>query len=493
MSNDASHEPLLNGAAQLPDRQPVSRRTLFSVLAASCIMCFCFQFYDVAFTTVFPETLEGQLCRDLHDNVTDPLADPRCKGDAVQSELALLINIEMSLETVPPLLCGAAYSVLADVHGRKPILVLVMGGKVLYGLANIAICWFYEYLPTKLLWAAPSMYFLGGGDKVGAGIMTTMLTDILPESQITASFFALSSAFTLASLLGAYFATAVLRHGHYFALFSILSVQIVNFILALLIPETLNTRHRPSRNCPSPGPKPNDKLSARIKVLCTKLAASLKCVFGGSNKRLTLLLLCVFLNGIGKDAVNNIRKQYAVKRYGLSWADAGLIVSVEYLVRLFLLVVAVPLLLLAFRKAQVRPITQSAGILRFSNLSIFVGTCIGAAATKTGEFTASQAIFGLGGCLEPTMRSLVAVTALDSGRSSALTAVEVLAMLGAAVGGPVVAATFSLGISWGGGWIGLPLYIGAGFLLATSLVLLAMRFHDERRAEGVEEESERLL
>lgn len=103
-------------------------------------MLFCSQLYASSFNTVLFETLEGLLCRDMYDDVGDPLADPRCKGEAVQSELSLLTSIEASFEMIPPMLCGIVYGLVADVYGRRPILMLSTFGAVLYGALDIAVC-----------------------------------------------------------------------------------------------------------------------------------------------------------------------------------------------------------------------------------------------------------------------------------------------------------------------------------------------------------------
>lgn len=142
-------QPLIGNGAATPaadhdvhDHKPVPRRVFWSVLIMCYMMTFCSQCYAAAFNTSLYETLEGLLCRDMHDGVLDPVADPRCKGQDVQAELSVLISIEASLETLPPILCGIVFGMIADVYGRKPVLILAVSGGLVYGLLDIAVCTF---------------------------------------------------------------------------------------------------------------------------------------------------------------------------------------------------------------------------------------------------------------------------------------------------------------------------------------------------------------
>lgn len=138
MSDLSENEPLLDNAPA--ERKPVARGIFWRVVVLSYIMLFCSQLFANSFNTVLYQTLEGLLCGDMYDDVGDPLTDPRCKGEAVQAELSLLTSIESTFEMIPPLICGIVYGLLADVYGRKPILILSTFGAVLYGALDIAIC-----------------------------------------------------------------------------------------------------------------------------------------------------------------------------------------------------------------------------------------------------------------------------------------------------------------------------------------------------------------
>ncbi|KGQ06446.1 Major facilitator superfamily domain-containing protein 10 [Beauveria bassiana D1-5] len=490
MDGHSESEPLLLDVAPV-ERRPVPRRTFWRAVLLSYAMLFCSQLYASSFNTVLYETLEGLLCRDMYDDVGDPLADPRCKGEAVQSELSLLTSIEASFEMFPPMLCGIVYGLIADVYGRRPILILSTFGAVLYGALDIAICWFHDYVHIKFFWAVPIVYFFTGGGLVAASINYTVVADVSTKSQRSAIFLATTSAFLLGAFFGAYLAAALLPLGHYFAMCAILSVQILGLCASCFVPETITIGEKPQDSVNDAMPF-REKLSAKIAQLRVQSLASLRDIFWGGNTKLTLLLMSTLFTGVGKHLVSSVMKQYAVKRYELSWANAGIILSYANLVRLALCFAGIPLLVIALRKAKVLPIIQDAWISRVSVLVAVTCSCLAGAAPDVGVFTVSVILYAFSSCLEPTVRSLVVAMGRDAGTGSIISALEVLTAVSIAIAGPVIAATFRLGMRLGGGWIGLPMYIGGGIMVPGALILLFMRF-DEEVAEELAEESEGLL
>ncbi|OAR01103.1 hypothetical protein LLEC1_06470 [Akanthomyces lecanii] len=414
MTDHGDNEPLLVGASA--ERSPVSRRTFWRVVLLSYTMLFCSQLYASSFNTVLFETLEGLLCRDMFGDVGDPLADPRCKGEAVQSELSLLTSIEASFEMIPPMVCGIVYGLVADVYGRRPILMLSTFGAVLYGALDIAIC-----------------------------------------------------MFVFMSHCG----------------------MVVGFFAACLMPETITIGEKTHDTVDDAAPF-SKKLSARVAELRAQSVSSLRDMFWGGNTKLTLLLFSTLFTGVGKQLVGSVMKQYAVKRYELSWARAGIILSYANLLRLGLCFLGIPLLTTALRRAKVLPITQDAWISRISVLVAVVCSCLAGAATDVGDFTVSIVLYAFSYCLEPTVRSLVVSMGRGAGTGSIVSAMEVLTAVSIAIAGPIIAATFRLGMKLGGDWIGLPMYIGGGIMVPGALILWLMRF-DEEIAEELAEESEGLL
>ncbi|KAJ2965840.1 hypothetical protein NQ176_g10426 [Zarea fungicola] len=88
------------------------------------------------------------------------------------------------------------------------------------------------------------------------------------------------------------------------------------------------------------------------------------------------------------------------------------------------------------------------------------------------------------------MRSLLITTARDSGTGVLFATLQVVLSLGIVVSGPLIAATFRLGLHWGRAWLGLPLLVSGAIVAPTAIVLFVMSFdHSSDKgateAEGV--------
>lgn len=100
------------------------------------------------------------------------------------------------------------------------------------------------------------------------------------------------------------------------------SIQLFGLILSFFLPETLHIKGKPHDVVEQSGPI-TKKLSDKIGELRSKSLSSLKEMFWGSNVKLTLLLMSSLFTGIGRDVVGAVRKQYAVRRYGLEWTEVS--------------------------------------------------------------------------------------------------------------------------------------------------------------------------
>lgn len=131
---------------------------------------------------------------------------------------------------------------------------------------------------------------------------------------------AISSAFLVGAFLSAYLAKAIVPLGNYGGMGAVLLVQVVGLVASLFMPETIHLRGEKQDAVENVAPF-SKKLSAKVAELRVKSVASLREIFWGGNTKLTLLLLSTLFTGVGKHVVGSVMKQYAVKRYELSWVN----------------------------------------------------------------------------------------------------------------------------------------------------------------------------
>lgn len=110
------------------------------VLVFGYISMFFLTLYPSIFHTALTQTMEGNICQILHPNVTNPVADLRCKDAEVQAELSLVLGLESTFGLLPTLLFSIPYGMAADIYGRKPIVILSAIGGTLYNLTAMIVC-----------------------------------------------------------------------------------------------------------------------------------------------------------------------------------------------------------------------------------------------------------------------------------------------------------------------------------------------------------------
>lgn len=67
--------------------------------------------------------------------------------------------------------------------GRRPIYALAIIGMNVGSVWQMAVGWFSDTLPIRLYWIGPLCIMIGGGNAVLNGTLSSMLADILPESE----------------------------------------------------------------------------------------------------------------------------------------------------------------------------------------------------------------------------------------------------------------------------------------------------------------------
>lgn len=121
------------------------------------------------------------------------------------------------------------------------------------------------------------------------------------------------------------------------------------------------------------------------------------------------------------------------------------------------------------------PLHKDLWLARAGIVTLVVGAFGIGLASSSPLLVIGLMIYSLGYGYGPAVRGVVVTMA--EGRQTGLlfTSMSLLECLGLLVSGPLLAATFKLGMGWGGVWIGLP-FITAGLcLLCAAVIVLGIR------------------
>ncbi|SCV34275.1 uncharacterized protein FFB14_04756 [Fusarium fujikuroi] len=441
------------------------------------------------FNTILSQILEGILCRQYH-GATDPTSDPRCKDERVQGELSIILSMKATFELLPTVIFSIPYGLAADVYGRKPVLMIATLGCVLYGLAGIMICWFPHIFPLRLLWVAPIISIIGGGPLVPVMMVYAMASDAVPESLRSGVFVVMSTGLVVGTLLSGPAIYYLISSGEWPAIFMSLGFQVLGLITTVFIPETLSLKSEQSDTSSLRG---QTSFTYRIRTgsqeLLTKSFKSLRDIFW-SDSTVTLFIFSLLFIDVGEDIGSIITKQYAAKRFSLTWPEAGVITSIKSFTQLGLCLVALPFAQKIMRQSHVPAITQDIWVARTCVIILVIAYCMAGLADNLVMFIIAVVLSAVNFCLNPALRSLLLTMASSCGAGAVLSAVEVLNAIAAVVSGPVMAAGFRLGMDWGGRWLGLHWFIAMLILMPGALIVVCMRFNNVGRRPDTPEDEE---
>ncbi|CAG1989495.1 hypothetical protein FGSG_02307 [Fusarium graminearum PH-1] len=282
----------------------------------------------------------------------------------------------------------------------------------------------------------------------------------------------------------------VICSGEWPAIFISLGFQVLGLITTFFIPETLALKNeQPEAGNVRGQTTFTHKIRNGSRDLLAKSFKSLRDIFW-SDSTITLFICSLLFIDVGEDIGSIITKQYAAKRFHLSWPEAGVITSVKSFTQLGLCLIALPFAQRVMRRSNVPAITQDVWIARTCVVVLVIAYCLAGFADNLIVFVTAIVLSAVNFCLNPALRSLLLTMAHSAGAGAVLSAVEVLNAIAAVVSGPVMAAGFRLGMEWGGKWLGLHWFIAMLILLPGALIVVCMRFNNVGRRQDTPEDIE---
>ncbi|KAH6962868.1 major facilitator superfamily domain-containing protein [Fusarium avenaceum] len=474
----------VEGQNEVVINEPNPLRQHFKLLALGYLSFIFLKLSPGMFNTILSQILEGILCRQYHDT-TDPTSDPRCKDESVQGELSILLSMKATFELLPTVIFSIPYGLAADVYGRKPVLIIATMGCVIYGLVNLVICWLPEIFPMRLLLAVPLVSIIGGGPLVPVMMVYAMASDSVPESRRSGVFVVLSTGLVVGTLISGPATYYLMPIGEWHAITIALGFQVLGLVTTFFIPETLVVKNEEYDADSSRDRRSiTANIRSRSQELITKSFQSLRDIFW-SDTTITLFVLSLLFIDVGEDIGSIITKQYAAKRFHLSWPEAGFITSMKSFAQLGLCLGALPYAQRVMRKSNISAIKQDVWIARTCLVILVIAYCMAGFADNLVMFVSAIIMSAVNFCLNPALRSLLLAMAHGAGAGAVLSAVEVLNAISAVVAGPVMAEGFRLGMGWGGMWLGLHWFIAMFILLPGAVIIICMRFDAfERRRDS---------
>lgn len=448
------------------------------------LMCVVFLFI-VEFSMYIMEPplqaiMEDFVCHGIYPDhaANDPRAapDPRCKGQDVQKTLAMARTWLMWTGMFVPLLVQIPYGMVADRHGRRPVLFAGLLGIVLSTAWTIVVLRRPDTFSIWHLLPGSVALLIGGGTPGATAMVWTIMTDSTSPANRTSLFYQMHAMMLILSAAFRPLAAWLLSIDPWLPMWIGLAALVLSMFSTLLIPETLPLRQQSAHhdhNHVHPLAKVRGGGGGGGGVLATALgtaARELSRIWRfilGSRSIMLLVLADGLLNPIYAAVEMNLL-QYVTVRFGWDWSTATYLTTVNKVVSVIVLLGILPLLsrLLTRRRAMaVAP--RDLLLSRGSVLLMTAGSLLTAVAAAPWVLFAAMVVYHLGSGFSPQLRALLASLVEQDSLATLNTTLATAETLMGLAGVPALGWLLAKGFELGGGWMGLP------FLLSTALAALA--------------------
>ncbi|KXJ90296.1 major facilitator superfamily transporter [Microdochium bolleyi] len=443
---------------------------------------------QMAATRIF----EDIFCRQYYADKTeiqlgDPIDEKLCKEDDIQSNLAYLFAVSMSIDAIVGCVSALPWGAAADRIGRKTVLAFTLAGFTMQIAWIMMVGWFSDVIPTRFYWLSSLWLLVGGGNAAANACIGSMISDILPELERSVAFMQIHVASSVGNLVAPAIASIMMSaFGPWPVLFTSLAVMASSIVAILFVPETLIAK-----------PVPGEDAPVTLKERCAGATRELVYLFSVmKNPAICLVLAVTFFSLPPSLSTYQFLTQFVSKRYDIPIAETGY-VQTSYGIATMLVVLA---FLPWLSKFVVRPSTpqllrienkhkRDLILARWSYVMVIIGSCILAISPKLTGFVVGLFVMSLGAGGDSMLKSSASAWVAPDQTSRLFSLMGVIMIGGSLWTSPMLAALFSAGMHRGGGWIGLP-YFGVAASTTIMLVLvLFVRAPPEQTESGDEESS----
>ncbi|POR33116.1 MFS general substrate transporter [Tolypocladium paradoxum] len=472
--DDSSSPSLDNGstAARTTRWQPIIiMLTMLGLDALSNVMCLAPQ------TQLF----EQIVCRKHYSSTLEPSAlqfnstifENRCKAPEVQDVVAQLFGWQACFDGIPGLLLAMYFGVLADKHGRRPVMFLSKIGMLLAMSWVLFVCWLE--LPLRLIWISSLFTIVGGGGTVASSVCMMVLTDSTTEENRSQVFFQTNAVLIVSELIGPALSTLMMQNSVWLPLLFALACTILTTILSGFMPETLpptadNKTADGSSNEDSVASRKARKSMESAKVIWKHASGTLSYI--AQTQSVLLLVISFLVVDFSRQSLT-ILLQYVSIRYSTSISKANILISCRSFAQLVTFTIILPILdTFMVKRLGLAPKTKDLRLALLSISLLMLSFAVLVLAPNLWIVIVGLVTYTLGSGFGSFARSLVSSLVEPHMIGTLFTTLAMMDTTGSLLAGPMVAGSFSWSMRLSGIWRGMP-YIFSFILCALATLALA--------------------
>ncbi|KAF5861515.1 hypothetical protein ETB97_012841 [Aspergillus alliaceus] len=429
-----------------------------------------------SFMSVAPqiEIFESIICKQHGHGIDALVEDSPCKAADIQGELALLNGWKDTLEQLPGIILAVPYGLMADKVGRKPVMLLCLGGVLLEQFAIALISWWSDFIPIRAVLIAPIFLICGGGPQIATSMAFTMVTDIFPVEKRSSIFFILAAAALLSEIVATPLSAFLMTWTPWLPYLLGLLFEIAGMSAATCVSET-RAPDLCENNADTSQFTAADTIKPRGWWTCAwdVTRGSADTIRSILNMNMVCVALAFTLGGIGRQALQLII-QYASKCFSWSFSRASLVIALKGIVNLGILLIVLPKIsnILVQRMS---PVGKDLRISQGSAWALTLGAALMAIAAHPVPFIFGTCVFACGWGFYSTLRTVATALVEPTHIGVLNTTLAVAQGIGSMVAGPIMASAFRRGLVLGNFWVGLPFMVAAALFFGASCLTHSIR------------------
>ncbi|KAJ5140651.1 hypothetical protein N7448_004059 [Penicillium atrosanguineum] len=442
---------------------------------------FCLSTAGSILNVPLTQLIEDNICSRYAQQGTP--TERHCKTDDIQSELAYLNGNLSLVEAVVGLFVAFPFGVLADRVGRKPVMILSVIGASLALAWELAVIAFPKIVRVQAILAGPLFTVVGGGNTVLLANLYSIASDLVTQSDRASAFFLMAFSSLAGASLGPALSVKLMEtFSPWVAAFASFFVNLIALIPLFFIPETLSILKPASTTA-------NDNIGSEEShpntfKFCLSQSFQLLIVSFASLKSYSIILVLATFLTVAPEILgtSQFMAQYISKRFGLSLARTGYLLTLRGVIHMVVLLFILPLLsklLLQYRNPAVKDLILARASVAFAAVGAL---CM--AAPQIGMVMVGLAVHSLGSGLTALCRSLATSYVAPQDTSKLNTAIGIVETTGSLLAGPALAWLFETGMRLGGMSLGLPYFGLAGSFVFCLIDLLFVQIPSSEGASA---------
>ncbi|QDS76647.1 hypothetical protein FKW77_008143 [Venturia effusa] len=341
----------------------------------------------------------------------------------------------------------------------------------------LTVLLFPNIFPVHATWLSPLFRVLGGGIPVLVGSCWAMFAGLSPPELRTRIFFYIGIVQMTTQLVGPMAGLLLMETvGPYVTFFLGIWLQVLGLPILLLLPSTIAKNEQVLDNDPNAplAVSPEWNLTNIKEQLNGLLAHFRESVLPLLRPTIIIGLLAMFFNCLVQPIIQILMQYMSVKFRWLISQMAILIAVLPYLHHVFTKRVAIPA-------------TADLYVARICVTFLIAGSLGMGLAAYAPSFMIALIVFSIGSGFTQAMRSFMTTLVPKHEIGLLYTIMAIFDSIGALTATPLLAYSFSYGISKGGMLIGLPFFIVAIIYCISGVSVWTLKAREEDQTDGSED------